>query len=54
MQAGINLLGAVSVEYGTSKPFTAASPQHDLDRVVIRVDLNGRMLERLFTGVPLS
>ncbi len=54
LQAGVNLLGLVSIEYGASRPFGSTAPLLDPERVVIRIDLNGRMLERLFAGVPIS
>lgn len=54
IQAGPTLLGCLSVEYGFSQPMTGARPLVDLERLMIRLEINPSALEKAFRGVPLS
>lgn len=54
VQAGPTLLGCLSVEYGLSQPMTGARPLVDLDRVMIRLEINPAALAKAFRGIPLS
>ena len=54
VQGGVNLLGLFSVEVAAGRPLTNASPIPSLDRVILRLDINGPMLNHLLSGVPIS
>jgi hypothetical protein len=54
VQPGVNLFGLLSLEYGMSRPLTDARTLPDTERVLIRVDLNVAMLDRMFRRVPIS
>lgn len=54
VQFGVNLLGFLNVEYGMGRSLAGTATLPAPERVVIRFDINGPMLDRLFRGIPIS
>ncbi len=52
VQPGINLFGLLSLEYAMTLPMSDAPALPDRERVLIRLDLNGALLDRMFRRVP--
>jgi hypothetical protein len=54
VQFGVNLLGVLNVEYGMGRSLDGTAPLASAERVLIRLDINGPMLDRLLRGIPIS
>lgn len=54
VQPGINLFGLLSLEYAMTWPLSDAPALPDRERVLIRLDLNVALLDRMFRRVPFA
>lgn len=54
VQSGVTFAGIFSLEYAYSTPFTDARERVDKDRIVLRIELNSVVLNKLFERMPLS
>jgi hypothetical protein len=54
LQSGINLFGLLSLEYAMTWPMSDAPALPDRERVLIRLDLNVALIDRMFRRVPFS
>jgi hypothetical protein len=54
VQFGVNFFGVLNVEYGMGRSLGGAPLLAAAERVLIRLDMNGPMLDRLLRTIPIS